>query len=91
MAPGALGACNRRPALVARSRSAGRDIEFVLTKRYSFASDVPPSLVRFAADARATPIDVIAEFFPAFDAHDKLAALAVLNGSRPWSSSASDR
>ena len=28
----------------------------------------------------ATPLDVIAELFPAFDSHDKLAALDVLNG-----------
>ena len=28
----------------------------------------------------ATPLDVLAELFPAFDAHDKLEALDVLNG-----------
>ena len=59
----------------------GADIEFVLTKRYSFATDVPPSLVLFASRMHdATPLDVIAELFPAFDAHDKLEALNVLNG-----------
>ena len=81
VAPKALAALNRRPALVARSRSLGADIEFVLTKRYSFATDVPPSLVLFASRMHdATPLDVIAELFPAFDAHDKLDALGVLNG-----------
>jgi pimeloyl-ACP methyl ester carboxylesterase len=81
VAPKALTALNRRPALVARSRSLGADIEFVLTKRYSFATDVPPSLVLFASRMHdATPLDVIAELFPAFDAHDKLDALGVLNG-----------
>ncbi len=80
-APKALAALNRRPALVAHSRSLGADIEFVLTKRFSFATDVPPSLVLFASRMHdATPLDVIAELFPAFDAHDKLAALDVLNG-----------
>jgi pimeloyl-ACP methyl ester carboxylesterase len=80
-APKALEALNRRPALVARGRSLGHDIEFVLTKRYSFATDVPPSLVRFVQRMHdQTPLDVLAELFPAFDAHDKLDALGVLNG-----------
>jgi pimeloyl-ACP methyl ester carboxylesterase len=52
----------------------------VLTKRYSFATDVPPSLVRFVTSMHDnTPLDVLAELFPAFDAHDKLAALNVLH------------
>ena len=80
-APRALIALNRRPGLVHRGRSLGADIEFVLTKRYSFATDVPPSLVRFVSQLHdATPLDVLAELFPAFDAHDKLDALDVLNG-----------
>jgi pimeloyl-ACP methyl ester carboxylesterase len=81
VAPGALAALNRRPALVARGRRLGSDLEFVLTKRYSFGTDVPPSLVRFVQEMHdSTPLDVLAELFPAFDAHDKLAALEVLNG-----------
>ena len=80
-APRALAALNRRPGLVARGRHLGSDIEFVLTKRYSFATDVPPSLVQFVQRMHdQTPLDVIAELFPAFDAHDKLDALQVLNG-----------
>lgn len=80
-APRALTALTRRPGLVAGGRSLGRDIEFVLTKRYSFATDVPPSLVQFVQRMHdQTPLDVLAELFPAFDAHDKLAALEVLNG-----------
>jgi pimeloyl-ACP methyl ester carboxylesterase len=79
VAPRALTALNRRPALVARGRSLGSDLEFVLTKRYSFGTDVPPSLVRFVSRMHdQTPLDVLAELFPAFDAHDKLAALGVL-------------
>ena len=36
-------------------------------------------MVDFVAQMNAgTPIDVVADFFPAFDAHDKLAALPVL-------------
>jgi pimeloyl-ACP methyl ester carboxylesterase len=81
IAPGVLGAAARRPELVERGRRVGSDVGFVVTKRYSFASDVPASMVQFVADLHAaTPIDVLAELFPAFDAHDKLAALPVLNG-----------
>ena len=80
-APKALTALTRRPGLVAGGRSLGRDIEFVLTKRYSFETDVPPSVVQFVQHMHEqTPLDVLAELFPAFDAHDKLAALGVLNG-----------
>jgi pimeloyl-ACP methyl ester carboxylesterase len=79
VAPRALTALNKRPTLVARGRDLGADLEFVLTKRYSFATDVPPSLVRFTSRMHdATPLDVLAELFPAFDAHDKLEALDVL-------------
>jgi pimeloyl-ACP methyl ester carboxylesterase len=42
---------------------------------------VPPSVVRFVARMHEqTPLDVLAELLPAFDSHDKLAALDVLNG-----------
>ena len=81
MAPKALAALNRRPGLVAGGRKLGSDVEFVLTKRYSFATDVAPSLVRFVTRMHdQTPLDVLAELFPAFDSHDKLEALDVLNG-----------
>jgi pimeloyl-ACP methyl ester carboxylesterase len=71
----------RQPDLVERSRRAGSDLGYLLTKRYSFASDVSPSLVRFCAEmVSATPIEVIADFFRAFASHDKLKALDVLNG-----------
>jgi pimeloyl-ACP methyl ester carboxylesterase len=80
-APKALAALNRRQALVTRGRSLGADIEFVLTKRYSFATDVPPSLVRFVSRMHdAMPLEVLGELWPAFDSHDKLSALHVLNG-----------
>ena len=80
-APKVLASLDRRPTLVARGRDLGADIEFVLTKRYSFAGDVPPSLVRFASRMHeGTPLEVLAELFPAFDAHDKLDALATFNG-----------
>lgn len=77
--PKALNTLNRWPELVERSRRAGSDLQFVVTKRYSFATDVSPWLVRFVADMHEqTPLDVLAELYPAFSAHDKLAALGVL-------------
>lgn len=79
LAPGFIAALARQAELVDKSRKVGSDLSYVLTKRLAFASDVPPSLVRFAARMLAqTPIDVVADFFPAFDAHDKLSALPVL-------------
>jgi pimeloyl-ACP methyl ester carboxylesterase len=81
VAPKALTALNRRPDLVARGRSLGGDLQFVLTKRYSFATDVPPSFTRFVARMHEqTPLDVLAELVPAFSSHDKLEALGVLDG-----------
>jgi pimeloyl-ACP methyl ester carboxylesterase len=81
LAPRALSALNRRPEVVTRGLTLGADLQFVLTKRYSFATDVPPSLTRFVAKMHArTGLDVIAQLMPAFTAHDKLGALDVLSG-----------
>lgn len=77
--PRALNTVTRWPDLVERGRRATRDVQFVITKRYSFATDVPPWLVQFVVRMHEqTPFDVLAELYPAFDAHDKLAALDVL-------------
>ena len=81
VAPRALTALNRRPDVVIRGLSVGADLQFVVTKRYSFATDVSPSLTRFVAKMHAgTALDVIAQLMPAFTAHDKLGALGVLGG-----------
>jgi pimeloyl-ACP methyl ester carboxylesterase len=77
--PGVVSALGRRAAVVERGRALGHDLSFALTRRYSFASDVPPSYVEWTSDMlAATPIDVVADFFPDFDKHDRLAALAAL-------------
>ena len=71
----------RRPALVERGRRVGSDLGFLLTRRYAFGGPVAPSLVEFVEQMiAAVPIDVIADFYPTFDDHDKLAALGVLQG-----------
>jgi pimeloyl-ACP methyl ester carboxylesterase len=81
VAPRALNALNRRPEAVSRGLSVGADLQFVLTKRYAFATDVSPSFTRFVAKMHArTGLDVIAQLMPAFTAHDKLGALGVLSG-----------
>lgn len=57
------------------------DIEFLLTSRYSFGSDAPLSLTEFtSAMIKETPLDVLAEFFPAIDEHDKRDAIAEFAG-----------
>lgn len=79
MAPGLLRTLGRRASLVEAGRRAARDLVYVFTERYAFDSDVDPTVVRFTDRMiSGTPIDVIAEFFPTFESHDKLAALPVL-------------
>jgi pimeloyl-ACP methyl ester carboxylesterase len=79
VAPSAVSVLARRPDLVTRTRKLGSDLEQLIVRRYSFASPVPASLVRFAAEMIAsTRIDVVADFLPAFDLHDAREALAAL-------------
>ncbi|WP_237536069.1 alpha/beta hydrolase [Streptomyces sp. SID3343] len=81
IAPGLLRTLGRRAGLVEAGRRAARDLVYLFTERYAFDSDVDPTLVRFTDRMiSGTPIDVIAEFFPTFETHDKLAALPVLAG-----------
>jgi pimeloyl-ACP methyl ester carboxylesterase len=79
--PVALRALNRTPRLVERARRLGSDLESVLVKRWSYASDVSPALVRFTARMiAATRLEVIADYLPTFSTHDKRRALAALDG-----------
>lgn len=82
-APGVLKAMGAQSELVEKGRRATADLFAGLVKRYSFGSpkDVDPGVARFAERLiEATPIDVVAEFFPAFAVHDKTAALAAYDG-----------
>ena len=82
VAPHFVAALARTPHLVERGRRLGSDLEYLITKRYSFATDVPPEVAEFAARMiSSTPVDVLAELFPAFAAHDKLRALDALAGT----------
>ncbi|WP_328553943.1 alpha/beta fold hydrolase [Streptomyces sp. NBC_00358] len=80
--PGVLKALGQQAALVERGRRATADLFAGVIKRYSFASrDVDPAIERFAERMiESTPIDVVAEFYPAFTEHDKTAALARFTG-----------
>ncbi|HST64726.1 MAG TPA: alpha/beta hydrolase [Mycobacteriales bacterium] len=78
--PYALRVMRSRAGLIERSRRIGSDIAWLLTRRYSFGStDVSPALVEYVGQLISnTPVEVVADFFPALNAHDKLAALARL-------------
>ncbi|MFF9338801.1 alpha/beta fold hydrolase [Streptomyces sp. NPDC014773] len=80
--PGVLRALGSQAELVEKGRRATADLFAGLVKKYSFASaDVDPAVVRFAERMiESVPVDVVAEFYPAFGAHDKRAALAAFRG-----------
>ncbi|MET9680250.1 alpha/beta fold hydrolase [Streptomyces coeruleorubidus] len=75
--PGVLKAMGQRADLVEKGRRATADLFAGIIKRYSFASrDVDPAIARFAERMiESTPIDVVAEYYPAFNDHDKTEAL----------------
>lgn len=77
--PGVLRALGSQAELVERGRRATADLFAGLIKRYSFGSrDVDPAVARFAERLiESTPIDVVAEFYPAFAEHDKSATLSL--------------
>ncbi|MFE9447297.1 alpha/beta fold hydrolase [Streptomyces sp. NPDC006739] len=77
--PGVLKALGQQAALVEKGRRATAELFAGIIKRYSFASrDVDPAVERFAERMiESTPIDVVAEFYPAFTDHDKTEALAL--------------
>ncbi|MEV7991095.1 alpha/beta hydrolase [Streptomyces sp. NPDC086077] len=76
--PGVLRALGQQAELVEKGRRAVADLFAGIIKRYSFATrDIDPAVARFAERMiEGTPIDVVAEFYPAFTDHDKTEALA---------------
>ncbi|MFE9398127.1 alpha/beta fold hydrolase [Streptomyces flavidovirens] len=77
--PRVLRALGTQAEIVERGRRATADLFAGLIKRYSFGSkDVDPAVARFAERLiEGTPIDVVAEFYPAFTDHDKADALEI--------------
>ncbi|GAA0429612.1 alpha/beta hydrolase [Streptomyces luteireticuli] len=80
--PGAFRLMTDRTELVEKSRRAAADLLSGVYRRYSFGSrDVDPAVARFAERLlEATPVDVVAEFYPAFVAHEKATALRAFRG-----------
>ncbi|MFI0980010.1 alpha/beta fold hydrolase [Streptomyces sp. NPDC021093] len=77
--PRVLRTLGSQAELVERGRRATADLFTGIVKRYSFGSgDVDPAVARFAERLiEGTPIDVVAEFYPLFQEHDKAAALPI--------------
>ncbi|MEI8082032.1 MAG: alpha/beta hydrolase [Actinomycetes bacterium] len=80
LAPEVLTRLTGSAELIDKNRSRGSDLAFLLTKYYSFGSNVSPAVTNFTADMiNGTPIDVVAEFLPGIDAHEKHDALAAMS------------
>ncbi|MET8623153.1 alpha/beta hydrolase [Kitasatospora sp. NPDC004669] len=82
VAPGVIRLLGRQVELVEATRRVGSDVASVFYRRFSFGGkDVDPGVVRFVEQLLdATPIDVVAEFYPVFGAHEKYEALNALRG-----------
>ena len=76
----ASSARGRRAEFTERVRAAAGDLAFLSTKFIAFGDpDVSPTVVNFLEQViRATPIEVVADFYLALLDHDKLHALRVL-------------
>lgn len=76
----AMAALNRIPTVVEHTRRAGSDLTWLLTGVMTFPSPVPPAYVKFVGEMLSqTPLDVIADFYPAFADLDESEALRVIN------------
>lgn len=79
--PSLLDRLGARQSFVNTVLRGSRELEEFFVERYSFASPVPPAAVRFTSDMIfATPLKVMADFLPTFDAHDKRHALEHFHG-----------
>ncbi|MEV5507745.1 alpha/beta fold hydrolase [Streptomyces orinoci] len=80
--PGAFKLMTAQPELVEKGRRAGAELLAGIYRRYSFGSrDIDPAVARFGERLlESTPVDVVAEFYPALAGHDKSAALGAFAG-----------
>lgn len=79
LAPPIAAALASKGSIVERLRWQDTDLGLMLTRMYSFGSTATEQASRFVASmVSSTPIDVVAEFLPALQEHDKREALAVL-------------
>lgn len=71
----------RAPQLVDSMRRRGSNIGFLVADQFAFGSEVPASYVEFVDNMlAATSFEVLAQFFPNFDTHDKFNALEAFAG-----------
>jgi pimeloyl-ACP methyl ester carboxylesterase len=78
-APIAAQSLARRKDVVERGRRGTSDLSLMITRMYSFGSRASDQAGAFVASMiSGTPIDVLAEFLPALNDHDKRAVLPVL-------------
>ena len=78
VAPSVAAAVARRKGLVERTRWSDSDLGLLMTRLYSFGSTATDQASRFVASmVSSTPIDVVAEFLPALQEHDKREVLGV--------------
>lgn len=82
LAPTVMQLGRRTTHLLERGRQFSSDLAVMVTKVYAFSGEVPVELVDFSLEMiNATPIDVLADFYPALSDHDAAGALDVLNGT----------
>ncbi len=76
LGPRLIAGLARAPGLVDSMRRRGSNIGFLVADQFAFGGDVPPSYVEFVDNMLAsTPFEVLAQFFPNFDALDKYTVL----------------
>jgi pimeloyl-ACP methyl ester carboxylesterase len=75
--PRVIAGLARAPRLVDSVRRRGSNIGFLMADQFAFGGDVPASYVELVDNMlAATSFEVLAQFFPNFDALDKYTALA---------------
>lgn len=76
-----MAALNRIPTVVEKSRKASTDVAYVVTRRMGYGrDDVPGEYVDFLSEMISqTPLDVVADYYPAFAEFDGARGLEQLN------------
>jgi pimeloyl-ACP methyl ester carboxylesterase len=76
LGPRLIAGLARAPRLVDTVRRRGSNIGFLVADQFAFGGEVPASFVEFVDNMlAATPFEVLAQFFPHFEALDKFAVL----------------
>ena len=82
LAPSVIQIGRRTVDWIERGRAISSDMALLVTKFYAFDTDVPVELVDFSLEMiNATPVDVLADFYPALVDHDVFDCLERLNGT----------